>query len=119
MYIHTCMFIISARGMPTGTWLALLCKVRRANVTWGQNGRMFLFLWTKNIFPCRDKNCFCCLVTKLCQTFVIPWTMIQAPLSVGFPRQEYWSELPFPSLGDLPNPGLNFCLLHCRWILYC
>ena len=119
MYIHTCMFIISARVTPTGTWLALLCKVRRANVTWGQNGPMFLFLWTKNIFPCRDKNCFCCLVTKLCQTLVIPWTMSQAPLSMGFPRQEYWSELPFPSLGDLPNPGLNFCLLHCRWILYC
>ena len=46
----------------------------------------------------------------------------QAPLSMGFPRQEYWSGLPFPSLGDLPNPGLNLRLLHllhCRWILYC
>ena len=29
----------------------------------------------------------------------------QAPLSTGFPRQEYWSGLPFLSLGDLPNPG--------------
>ena len=29
----------------------------------------------------------------------------QAPLSVGFPRQKYWSGLPFPSPGDLPNPG--------------
>ena len=29
----------------------------------------------------------------------------QAPLSMGFSRQEYWSGLPFPSLGDLPNPG--------------
>ena len=34
--------------------------------------------------------------------------------SMGFSRQEYWSGLPFPSPGDLPNPGL----LHCRWILY-
>ena len=39
---------------------------------------------------------------------VIPWTVAhQAPLSRGFPRQEYWSGLPFPSLGDLPKPGIK------------
>ena len=39
------------------------------------------------------------------QLFAIPWTVAhQAPLSVGFSRQEYWSGLPFPSPGDLPNP---------------
>ena len=31
----------------------------------------------------------------------------QAPLFMGFPGQEYWSGLPFPSLGDLPNPGIK------------
>ena len=31
----------------------------------------------------------------------------QTPLSMGFPRQEYWSELPFPSPGDLPDPGVK------------
>ena len=31
----------------------------------------------------------------------------QAPLSMGFSRQEYWSGLPFPSPGDLPNPGIE------------
>ena len=31
----------------------------------------------------------------------------QPLLSVGFPRQEYWNELPFPSPGDLPNPGIE------------
>ena len=31
----------------------------------------------------------------------------QAPLSVGFPRQEYWSGFPFPPPGDLPNPGIE------------
>ena len=37
------------------------------------------------------------------QFFSTPWTIVlQAPLSMGFPRQEYWSRLPFPSLGDLP-----------------
>ena len=42
----------------------------------------------------------------------------QAPLSMGFSRQEYWSELPFPSPGDLPNPASNLGLPHCRQILY-
>ena len=38
--------------------------------------------------------------------FATPWTVAhQAPLSLGFSRQEYWSGLPFPLLGDLPNPG--------------
>ena len=40
--------------------------------------------------------------------FVTPWTVAcQAPLSMGFPRQEYWSGLPFPSPGDLPDPGIE------------
>ena len=54
--------------------------------------------------------------------FSIPWTVAHwAPLSVGFPRQEYWSGLPFASPGDLPNLGVEWWLLlhllHCRWIL--
>ena len=37
-----------------------------------------------------------------------PWTVAyQAPLSMGFSRQEYWSALPFPSPGDLPDPGIK------------
>ena len=40
--------------------------------------------------------------------FVIPWTVAhQAPLSMEFSRQEYWSGLPFPSPGDLPDPGIK------------
>ena len=40
--------------------------------------------------------------------FVTPWTITrQAPLSMGFPRQEYWSGLPFPSPGDLPDMGIK------------
>ena len=53
------------------------------------------------------------------QLFVNPWTVAcQAPRSMGFSRQEYWSGLPFPSPRDLPNPGDNPHLLHCRQILY-
>ena len=37
-----------------------------------------------------------------------PWTLAhQAALSTGFSRQEYWSGLPFPPLGDLPDPGIE------------
>ena len=39
-------------------------------------------------------------------SFATAWTVAcQAPLSVGFSRQEYWNVLPFPSPGDLPDPG--------------
>ena len=42
------------------------------------------------------------------QLFVTPWTVShQAPPSMGFSRQEYWSGLPFPSPGDLPNSGIE------------
>ena len=42
------------------------------------------------------------------QLFVTPWTVdYQAPPSMGFSRQEYWSGLPFPSPGDLPDPGIE------------
>ena len=40
--------------------------------------------------------------------FATPWTVAyQALLSMGFSRQEYWSGLPFPSPGDLPDPGIK------------
>ena len=41
------------------------------------------------------------------QLFATPWTVAhQAPLSLGFPWQEYWTGLPFPSPGNLPDPGI-------------
>ena len=50
----------------------------------------------------------CCSVAESCLTLVTPWTAAhQAPLSMGFSRQEYWSGLPFPPPGNLPNPGIK------------
>ena len=41
-------------------------------------------------------------------SFATPWTVArQAPLSMEFPREEYWSGLPFPPPGDLPNPEIE------------
>ena len=41
-------------------------------------------------------------------SLLTPWAIAhQAPLSMGFPRQEYWNALPFPSPRDLPDPGIE------------
>ena len=48
------------------------------------------------------------LLAAVPSSFVIPWAVAhQAPLSIGFPKQEYWNGLPFPSPGDLSNPGIE------------
>ena len=50
----------------------------------------------------------CCSVVSHAQLFATPWTVAhQAPLSMGFSRQECWSGLPFPPPGDLPNAGIE------------
>ena len=79
-------------------------------------------IWSKNILPgTRSSICVKYLCTydwvKLCiytqslnhaQLFVTPWTVAsQVPLFMGFLRQEYWSGLPAPSPGDLPNPRIK------------
>ena len=53
-----------------------------------------------------------------------PWTVVcQAPLSMEFSRQEYWSRLPFPPSGDLPDSGIESPSLNIsfigRRVLYC
>ena len=60
------------------------------------------------------------LVAKSCPNLKTPGTVAcQAPLFIGFSRQEYWSGLPFPSPGDLPNLRTEpRSPLHCRQILY-
>ena len=48
------------------------------------------------------------IATQSCLTLCNPWTVAhQAPVSMEFSRQEYWSGLPFASPGDLPNPGIE------------
>ena len=55
-----------------------------------------------------NRTCCCCRSAALLWLFVTPWTAArQAPLSVGFPRQEHWSGLPFPSPGNFPDPGIE------------
>ena len=55
-----------------------------------------------------DLECSGDLLAKSCLTLATSWTETrQVPLSIGFSRQEYWSGLPFPFPGDLPDPGIK------------
>ena len=59
--------------------------------------------FTISVWPCVRAQSF-----SLVQLFVTPWTIAcQAPLSLGFPRQEYWSAWPSPSPEGLPDPGIE------------
>ena len=75
---------------------------------------LILLVWFKKL----EVAYLCCVLKSLqsCCLSATPWTGArQAPLPVGFSRQEYWSGLPCPPPGDLPDPA---CLLRCRQILY-
>ena len=49
-----------------------------------------------------------CVCSVVFGCFAMPWTVaLQGPLFMGFSRKEYWSALPFPSTGDLPNPEIE------------
>ena len=98
---------------------------------------MFYFCKLPNCFP-KQLHHFVFLYSVLNRLFllfshsvmpdsVILWNVArQAPLSMGFPRQEYWGGLPFPSPGDLPDPGIKpvfpawqggfFALVACKRI---
>ena len=85
-------------------WLSKLSIKVKVSLWWTENN-------TKN-----SPNFICavmCLVTSAVSDYSQPhgllclWLLSQAPLSMGFSRQEYWSGLPFPSPGDLPNPGIE------------
>ena len=72
--------------------------------------------WTHQRVPAQAA-CLCMLNPfSRVQLFATLWTIaLQAPLSMGFSRQEYWSGFTYPRPGELPNPGIkpaSLCLLH-------
>ena len=54
----------------------------------------------------KNKFSHCFPIYSRAQLFETPWTY-QAPLTMGFSRQEHWSRMPFPSSGDLSHPGIK------------
>ena len=84
---------------------------------------------TQNPVSCSERSAAvpssACMLSHFSRVrlFVTPWTVAhQAPLSMGFFRQEYWSGLPFPPPGGLPDPGIELWSLNIscigRWVLY-
>ena len=78
---------------------------------WLSSGRLWISLVTDSFSSLKCNVYFHeseSEVAQLCPTLCDPWTVAhQAPPSMGFSRQEYWSGMPFPSLGDLPDPGIE------------
>ena len=80
-------------------------------------------LYTLTSYLCRCfqlNHCVLLSCSSCLQFFVTLWTIAcQAPLSMRFSRQEYWTGLSCPPPGDLPDPGAEspclLCLLHCGW----
>ena len=91
-----------------------------------RSGRQAIYAYLQLISHCctaetsitLSRNYCCFLVSKSCQTLLWPQEAHQAPLAMGFPREEYWSRLPLPSLGIFPTQGWNPRLLHCRQIFF-
>ena len=83
----------------------------------------FIRQWTFGLLPCLG-YCKQCSMNigkvnvKSLSRDPMDCIAYQAPLSMGFSRQEYWSGLPFPSPGQLPTQGLNPGLPHCRQTLH-
>ena len=90
--------------MDKGAWRAgglQSIGLQRVRHNWVTDIFTFTLPWPK--VPQVKWNLLSCV-----RLFVISWTVPrQAPLSLGFSRQEYWSGLPFPYPGDLPDPGIE------------
>ena len=72
--------------------------------------RLHFHFHFQGIYGCVDNLNAAAVIQSLrhVQLFETPWTIAcQAPLSIGFPRQGYWSGLPLPSPGNLPDPGIK------------
>ena len=98
-YLNCCCCLV------TQSWVTKLTLGPTPKVSWS----------TASLSPRSYLNCCCCLITQswvtkltLSNSFGTPWTVAhQAPLSMGFSRQEYWNGLAFPSPGNLPDPGIK------------
>ena len=99
-------------------------------VTWPVSSRTGIWIqavWTLNHHTVISKKeriwdcCYCCLVAQSCLILRVLWIVVlQAPLSMGFPRQEYWSGLPSPGESSHPRGWSCISFVSCisRWILY-
>ena len=105
-------YLLSHLWLSGSSWLIISISFYFFLLT-PQTSSLFIYWCT---FTCMAESVGCSVVSWL---FGTPWTIAhQAPLSIGFSRQEYWSGLPCPSPEDLPDSGFELGVLHCRQILY-
>ena len=97
----------SSKSCPSNLFPALVISENRA--TWQSCCQMgvFIFISGRLSMKWKWKKVKVKLLSRV-RLLATPWTVAyQAPPSMGFSRQEYWSGLPFPSPGDLPDPGIE------------
>ena len=83
-------------------------KFRFQQSTIPKDGNTSFFFYFKRLKRAKLPLCVCVKSLSRVRLFPTPWTVARhAPLSMGYSRQEYWSGLPFPSPGDLSNPGIK------------
>ena len=104
--------VVSSRNTLTDTPRVMLHQVS------GHHGPSRVEIQNRHHKPSAPSDFLLIRLPSHVQHLVISWARVhQAPLSIGFSRQEYWSGLPFPSPGDLPNTRIkpvSLCLLHCQ-----
>ena len=113
--------------MGRGAWQATVHGVAKSQPWWSFSSNLIIlsswtvFLQTSFIWKSYKPLSFLKWSHLVMSDFATPWTIAcKAPLSMGFSRQEYWSGLPFPSPGDLPNPGIepgSTCIIGRRFTL--
>ena len=95
-------------GRVLGLWIALEDAMLENGCLWFIPGSHTGEATCLSLVTCpHPPRVYTCVLDSV-GLFATPWTVAhQAPLSMGFFRQEYWSRLPLPTPGDLPNPGIE------------
>ena len=103
-WFSSCLLKHGAECYWTGeSFLSLHLNCSSLIVTVDLSRRLCVFKRSPKNWSCVNAQSLSCV-----RLFATLWTVArQAPLSLGFPRQEYWSGLPFPSPGDLSDPGIE------------
>ena len=93
------------------TQVQSLVRELRSHMLWCCHNWKYIHIHILCVCACtcsRVQLCVCACTCSRVQLFVTPWTVAhQTPLSMGFSRQEHWSELPLPTAGHLPHPGIE------------
>jgi len=101
--------LVSSFVLWKNNWLFLEIAVKqRYTLTWGRAAKISFTHYSRQLAETRAGYWFSGLVAKLCPGLAKLWTVAhQASLSLGFSRPEYWSGLPSPPPGVLPDPGIE------------